>query len=430
MSFLKKIVIFVITLEARLVLWKYKPMIVAITGNVGKTSTKDAVHTVLASMFFVRRSYKSYNSELGIPLTILGCESGWRNPFAWLKVCAEGFALVFLKNHYPKVIVLEVGADKPGDISRICKWISPDIVVVTKFGDVPVHVEFFDSRDALIAEKRCLVRALKKQGTLVLNSDDKETYAFKDDPHGKLFTYGTNDKALVRGSNLEVRYRGRSVPNGVACKISYKEQFFPLFIKGTIGVHLIYPALAAFAVGEALEVPTLKTLESLNGYLVPPGRMRTLRGIKDSCIIDDSYNSSPTATESALRSLKEVHVQGKKIAVFGDMLELGKHSAEAHRKIGAFSAHCVDLLVTVGFRAKLMEDAALEQGMSTQCVKHFKNSEEATLHIQEYISEGDIVLVKGSESMRMERVVARLLKEPDQDKKLLVRQNKEWVEKT
>ena len=111
------------------VLKKYKPKIVAVTGSVGKTGTKDAIYAVLESKFFVRSSEKSFNSELGVPLSILGCQSGWDSPFAWIRVFLEGLALILFKNHYPAWLVLEVGLDRPGDIAHIAQWLTPDIVI-------------------------------------------------------------------------------------------------------------------------------------------------------------------------------------------------------------------------------------------------------------------------------------------------------------
>ena len=173
-SIFKKIVVAILEWEAVLVLKKYKPMIVAVTGSVGKTSTKDAIFTVMSSHFFVRKSEKSFNSEIGVPLTILGCNNAWSNPILWVKNIIEGLMLIVLGNHYPKWLVLEVGADRPGDIERIAKWLKPDVVVMTTLPDVPVHVEYFDSPEDVIKEKEYLISALKPKGVLVLNYDDEK----------------------------------------------------------------------------------------------------------------------------------------------------------------------------------------------------------------------------------------------------------------
>ena len=142
---IKQIIVAIITWEARAVLWRYRPKIVAITGSVGKTSAKDATHSVFSGERFARKSQKSLNSEIGVPLTILGCESGWNSAFKWLKNILHGLSVMFLPNHYPKWLILEVGADRPGDIKTLTKWVRPDIAVITGIPDIPSHVEFFDS---------------------------------------------------------------------------------------------------------------------------------------------------------------------------------------------------------------------------------------------------------------------------------------------
>ena len=132
-SFLKKIIVSILESEARLILKKYNPFIIAITGSVGKTSAKDAIYTVLAgSVSRVRKSEKSFNSEIGVPLTILGCDNAWSNPFLWLKNILNGLELILLRSNYPNCLVLEVGADHPGDIQKITKWLKPDVAVITQ----------------------------------------------------------------------------------------------------------------------------------------------------------------------------------------------------------------------------------------------------------------------------------------------------------
>ena len=126
------------------------------------------------------RVKKSFNSELGVPLTILGCGSGWNNPALWFSNILEGLSLIFLKNHYPKWLVLEIGADRPDDIKKTARWLCPDIVVITRIGDVPVHIEFFQSVDDVVKEKTYLAAAVSKDGALILNGDDERVLAMKE----------------------------------------------------------------------------------------------------------------------------------------------------------------------------------------------------------------------------------------------------------
>jgi len=177
----KKIIIQILIWESRLVLARYHPKIIAITGSVGKTSTKDAIFTVLSKFKIVRKSEKSFNSEIGLPLTILGLPNGWSNFLTWFENILRGFYLIIKKQPYPDYLVLEVGLGKPGDIIKnITPWLKPDIVVITSFPDKPVHIEFFESVDEIIKEKSALAYAIKPDGILVLNHDDEKVYALHD----------------------------------------------------------------------------------------------------------------------------------------------------------------------------------------------------------------------------------------------------------
>ena len=153
-------------------LLRHKPKIIAVTGSVGKSTTKDAIYAVLSGSLHVRKSEKSFNGDVGVPLTILGCENGWKNPLKWLINIAKGLWLVLIPQSYPEWLVLEVGADRPGDIKRIARWLKPDIAVLTAIPETPAHVEFFASPDELMKEKLSLAESLKPGGTLVLYGDD------------------------------------------------------------------------------------------------------------------------------------------------------------------------------------------------------------------------------------------------------------------
>ena len=156
----RKIVAYILRLECELVLAKYKPKIVAITGSVGKTSTKDAVYAVVSGVSYVRKSEKSYNSQIGLPLTILGCPNGWNNPLVWISNIFKGLWLFLWPHKYPKWLVLEVGVGKPGDMKATALWLKTDVVIITTIGSTPAHIEFFDSRKHLIEEKSTLIKTI------------------------------------------------------------------------------------------------------------------------------------------------------------------------------------------------------------------------------------------------------------------------------
>jgi UDP-N-acetylmuramoyl-tripeptide--D-alanyl-D-alanine ligase len=418
-NILKKIVTAILIFESKIILKKYKPKIIAVTGTVGKTSTKDAIFTVLSKSIYVRKSEKSFNSEIGVPLTILGCENGWNDPFIWLKNIFVGIDNIIFNAHYPDCLVLEVGADHPGDIQSITKWLKTDISVITKIGDVPVHVEFFSSPEEVLKEKSYLVKALKTDGTLVLYTDDRKASTLSEGVTQKIISYGISNLSSVRATDVEVVYDNEKLPKGMFFKLNYQDQSIPVRIDGILGSQQIYPLLAGASVGIALDISLKNIVSSFENHEAPRGRMNILKGINSSIIIDDTYNSSPDALREGLHTLASLQVSGKRIAVLGDMLELGQFSHEEHRKAGVLALQSSDLLITVGNRAK---------GMSANAL-NFRTSKEAADHVKGIVSEGDVVFVKGSQSMRMERVSKALLQEPEKAPDLLVRQEEEWLAK-
>ena len=467
----KYIVEKIIVWEARLVLKKYKPGVVAITGSVGKTSAKDAIYTALVGtlpggVLSVRKSDKSFNSDIGVALSVLGLPNGWYNPFRWLTNFIEGLLLVIFTFQYPRWLVLEIGADRPGDIERVTKWIKPDIVTLTRIPDVPVHVEFFPSVEALVSEKGQLVAALKPEGTLVVNADDDRIVALGNTIAGKKISYGFSPGASIRVSSEEIMYAPRersdvAVPVGMRFRLEYGVgASLPVTVSGVLGHQHIYPVMAAFAVAIAVvedikrrehtetRFNPLKVAEALADYVPTPGRMRLIAGVHETTIIDDSYNASPVAVTAGLDALESVKVSGRKIIVLGDMLELGDYSSAEHCKIGEHiaaidhkvSTQPVDtqqkipnnvpvLFVAVGVRMRAAAESALDAGMDELAVLQFDTSREAGRYLVEELQPGDIIFVKGSQSMRMERVTEELMEHREQADKLLARQDAAWRKK-
>jgi UDP-N-acetylmuramyl pentapeptide synthase len=427
MDIIRHIVVTILTWEARAVLARYKPRIVAVTGSVGKTTTKDAIYVALAGHMHVRKSEKSFNSEIGVPLTILGCENAWRNPLKWLENIARGLSLIVIKQDYPKWLVLEVGADRPGDIRRTARWLRPDIAVLTGVSEIPAHVEYFDSPEHLVREKCAIAEYVKLDGKLVLNGDDPRLEELRAKYGEKVVTFGMNEQNEFSASHDRILYEAYA-PKGVHFQVNRSGSSFLVSIFGVLGRPRIYAALAALAVGEIVggEFPAMA--KALGEWVPPPGRMRLLDGLKGSHIIDDTYNSSPAAALFALDTLKEVKAK-RRIAMLGDMLELGKYSAEAHKSVGARAAACADILITVGFRARTCAEAALDAGLPESNIFQYEQNESrrAGKELEFKLQEGDIVLVKGSQSMRMERAVEEIMAEPQKVAELLVRQDPEWL---
>jgi UDP-N-acetylmuramoyl-tripeptide--D-alanyl-D-alanine ligase len=423
----KKIIVSILSWEARLVLKKYHPKVIAITGSVGKTSTKDAVYTVLSHFYSVRKSAKSFNSEIGLPLTILGFQNGWNNPFIWLENIFRGFWLIIYKHKYPKYLVLEVGAGKPNDIKNVAPWLAPDVVVLTRFPDVPVHVEFFGSTERLIEEKVYLAQALKKDGVLIVNHDDKAVYNVHHKIKRRFVSYGFDDNANYKASYVQMNNddESNSAKLGMHFKMQYNGSTFPVSMNNIVGTHHIYAGLVALSVAVETGCDILESIKALAGYTTPCGRLSVIEGMNNSTIIDDTYNASPVAMEAALEVLESL--KGKRrIALLGDMLELGKMTEDAHKKVGIKASGIADIIVLVGPRSKFIADGALENGFTQKNLYSFESSMTAGKFLLGIIEKGDIILAKGSQGIRMERAVKMIMNNPNDASKLLCRQEKEW----
>ena len=423
----KKIVTKLLILEAKLVLKKYNPKIVAITGSVGKTSTKDAVYTVLSQFAYVRKSDKSYNSQIGLPLTILGLPNAWNDPFKWIKNLLEGLWLIVYPHKYPAWLVLEVGVGKPGDMAETASWLRTDVVILTTIPEIPAHIEFFNSRKHLVEEKATLIKTLKKSGTLILNRDNDTVFDLKHKTKSVIVTYGFDKEATLSGSEVNIYYENK-IPKGITFRVDEGGKSLPVILEGVFGKNHVYVALAALSVAHSMNFNILESIDALRRHNTPPGRMKVLEGVKETTIIDDSYNSSPVALQTALATLGEMKAT-RKVAVLGDMLELGKHTEEEHKKAGSMAKENADVLIAVGPRAQYIASGALDAGMAESKVFTFQNSKEAATFVHDFIALGDVVLVKGSQGVRMERVVSEILKDQANKAKLIVRQEDEWLKK-
>lgn len=425
----KNTIIKIVTWQAQLVLKRYKPKIIAITGSVGKTSTKDAIFTVISKFKTVRKSEKSFNSEIGLPLTILGCPNGWSNPIIWLENIISGFILILFKKSYPEYLVLEIGVGKPGDIKKnVVPWLNPDIVVITRFPDKPVHVEFFDSVEDIVEEKSALAFALKPDGVLILNHDDEKVYNIHHKANRKTVSFGMNDNATYKFSYpvyLNSKIDGNEVTRGISFKLENEGHSYPVMLPNVVGMHYVGSALASLAVASEIGCDLLTSIKYLSDYDTPPGRLSVIEGMNNSTIIDDTYNSSPVAALAAVQVLSDM--KGKrKIAVLGDMLELGKYTKDEHYNLGEAVAPVAQMLVLVGPRAKFIAEGAIEKGFKQKEIYSFDSSRTAAKFMEGVVEKGDLILIKGSQGVRLERVVLAIMAHPEKKDKLLCRQEKEW----
>lgn len=418
---------FILKILARITLWRYRPIIIAITGSMGKTSTKEAIFSVLKEDFSVRRNIKNYNNEIGLPLTILGVTSAGRSIIGWFFNFIKAFLFLIYYPKYPKILVLEMGVDKPGDMEYLMSIVRPHISVFTGVGDIPVHVEFFKGPKALAREKGKIIKYLTRNDFAVLNIDDPLVANRADKTKAKIISYGFSDEADFCPQELDFSYSlDEQDILGISFKIISSGKVVPFRLSGILGYHQLYVALAAIAVGKILGMNLVEISNHLADYQGPAGRMRLLGGVKNSFIIDDTYNASPTATQKALETLGDIPAEGKKIAVLGDMLELGSYAQKAHRKIGRLALEVSDIFIAVGPFMKTAFLEAKKRGFATSNLYFFNSADEAKKKVEELIDPGDLILVKGSQSMRMEKVVLEIMQEPQKAKELLVRQDRQW----
>lgn len=423
-SLLKAPIALLLALLARMIVHKYQPKVVMITGSVGKTSTKDAIAQALSAHFFVGASEKSYNSEFGVPLTIFGAENPWLNPLGWLRVFKKAFGLILLPNHYPSMLVLEVGADRPGDLARILRIATPDAVVVTRLPTVPVHVEAYASPQAVREEEFTPAYGLAASAPLILADDDTYAEEMALRIPARRLTYGMSSSATVRITDSGF-YEEEGQVRGMRAILEVDREKVELIVRGSVGKTQLYPAAAAVAVASAFDIPLVESLKALEAYEPPPGRGRVFEGRHKTVIIDDSYNASPAAVEEALATLKAFPRAKRRIAVLGDMLELGRYSVAEHERIGTLAASAADIVVSVGIRARKLAEAARAARMPEGTLFSYDDSRSAAEALSAMIREGDVILVKGSQSIRTERIVEALIINQS-DVSRLVRQDREW----
>lgn len=415
------------------ILAKYQPKVVAVTGSVGKTSTRNAIATVLSSSFRVRTTMENYNNEFGIPLTILGMKSPGRSLIGWAKVFWVADKLLLMRDpNFPNMLVLEYGADRPGDIAYLCGLAKPDVSVLTAIS--PVHVEFFDGLEGLKQEKGTILT--HATSLAVLNADDAQVMSMQSLAKVPIVTYGMQD-ADVRARDVRVETRddfsfepGEEF-SAIHFQLTQKNgEETPAVLHNMLGMGQVGAVLAATAVGEHFGMSVEEIASTFQRLEPQAGRMRPIAGIKGSLILDDSYNAAPASMRFAVDELARFSLAegARRIAALGKMAELGDLSEQEHRLIGMKLAEIgADLVVTVGEPARDIRRGAIEAGIPEEHTQHFETSEEAGRYLDREIKKGDVVLVKGSQSARMEKVVKDLMAEPLRAQELLVRQSKAWV---
>lgn len=411
---------------ARQTVRKYAPIVVGITGSVGKSSTKEAVALVLAKHFSVRASVGNYNNELGVPLTILGVESPGHHLLGWARLILRALANLVWRVRYPEVLILEMGIDRPGDMRRHLTVVTPTISVVTQISGS--HLEFFGTLGAIAKEKGYLVSALPEDGTAILNADDERVMKMAERTKGKVLTYGFSATAQVRAEHVQLLQEGSRI-DGMSFKLSYAGKSVPMRLPEMIGKHHLTAILAATAVGLAFKENLIDIAEALLSFRTPPGRLTLLPGKRGMRLIDDTYNASVASTESALDVLREL-IAPRRVVILGDMLEIGDTKLGAHRSLApAVIGSGATVFVGVGKYMQALADALRATAFPEKYIFTFPDPAMAANALPDILRPGDLVLVKGSQGLRMETIVQLLLDDALDPADTLCRQSAGWQRK-
>jgi len=414
------------------ILFKYNPKVVGITGSVGKSGSKRVATHILESKYRVRGTFGNYNNEIGLPLTVIGSLHPGHSLFGWFFVFIKAFKLLILTDKkYPEILVLEMGADKPGDIEYLTNMVHPNIGVVTAVA--PTHIEFFESLQMVIREKEKIVSCLLPNEVAILNRDEEDVYKMKENTKAKIISYGFHEDADIRASDVRFELdKNTGWPKGIAFKVSFHGNIVPVYLPGVVGEHLVYSVLSAIAVASTFGMNVVEMSEALQKITMMQGRMRIIPGIKGTLLIDDTYNASPKAMNRALEAFAQIYVpdNASSYAVLGDMLELGGETKKSHQEVGKQVADSgINYLIVVGEAMLFAKEEALANGMNEEHIFQFHTSADAGRFLQDRIKTGDVLLIKGSQGTRMEKIVKELMAEPQKASELLVRQNEYWLKK-
>lgn len=355
---------------------KFNPRVIGITGSVGKSTTKELIWAVLATQFNALKSQGNYNNEIGLPLTLL-------------KLNAEH-----------KYAVLEMGMYAVGEIALLCDLARPQVGVVTNVG--PVHLERLGTIERIAQAKAELVEALPTEGTAILNYDDSLVLPMAQKTQARVFTYGLSPEADLWAGNVT-----STGLEGIRFVFHYQDEAIHVRVP-LLGRHSVHTALRAAAVGL---MEGLAWEDIINGLQTLPSssqlRLVAVPGPNGSTLLDDTYNASPASTIAALNLLDDL-TASKKIAVLGDMMELGSYEEEGHKKVGCRAAAVVDVLIVIGPRSKTTAEEARACGLKVESVMELENNQAAVNYLTDALEPENIVLIKGSLSRRMYDIVSAL----------------------
>lgn len=392
---------------AAYILRRWHPRVIAVTGSVGKTSTKEAIATVLSSSFATFRSWQNYNDLLGLPLSLGRLEE--RHEYA----------------------VLELSCDRPGEIHDLCAIVQPDIGVLTNIS--PTQLQYFDTLEHLARELGSLLASLPTTGVAIVNGDDALIRAHTAQCPAPIIAFSPSAVQHV-DVNWTLSF---DLPSSFEVRPEMPAHFAPIHLTShLLGKHHVTTMLAAYCAGRRCGLTPEEIRAALAGVHAMQGRLYTLPGIANATLLDDTHNAAPASMLAGLETLTALGASYR-VAVLGDMLRLGSYEEEAHRLVGQTAASCVDYLITRGERAALIAEAAREAGLPAERITITSTHEDAARAARaallqraktlpsSRLSEA-LVLIKGSEETRMEKVTEQLMAEPQRAPEQLARQSPGW----
>jgi UDP-N-acetylmuramoyl-tripeptide--D-alanyl-D-alanine ligase len=414
-KFVREVIIWIFKVLTSFYLAKNKTEVIAITGSAGKTTTKFAIQQIIPD----ERVYvpkEAYNTEIGLPLAVFKMKTpeNINSISAWFSIIFRMAAKTLRKAPYSS-IVLEMGADKPGDIGYLTSFVKPRIGIVTTV--MRVHTENFKTLEAVAEEKGELVRAVPVSGWAILNYDDPNVRKMAEKARCNIFYIGKNKKADLHYDNI------RTSREGLQFELSYKGEKFDA-LTNLLAPQLIVSIVSAVAAGLLLGYKIETLIANLTRLQAQPGRMSILKGVNGARIIDDTYNANPESMLAALDILKVL--EGRKIAVLGGMNELGEYEKPGHEIVAKKAAEVADVIVLIGQKA---EDYFLPliKKMGKEEVRQFENPYQAGDYLSKELKKGDNVLVKGSQNgVYAEEAVKKIMEDQIDADELLVRQSPFW----
>lgn len=389
---------------AKALIKRYKPIVICVTGSVGKTSVKNAIASTLNESFVIRKTPKNINNDFGIAISVIGRFEFKEGFPALLKILVYGLKQLYIINRFPEILVIEVGAGKIGEIERVSKWLKPDILVITNLPDKPSHLGIFGSKEKIIREKKFLADVMNPNGLMFIDDSEKNMDNFTNNFLGRVMKY--DSRKFVDKSDYKIIYKknsGYTMPVGISFRLDVYGEDNTFQFKDFIGKQNIKAILISKLIAEELDCKKNNILKGLSKYAPEPGRLKILKGkLGGVTIIDDSFNAAPIAVENSLHSLISIKtdVGQRKVAVLGDMLNLGNESDEIHRNTAISDIAKVDILITVGDKSRVWQNFNNDK---LRLNKHFKNSTNAAKYLESIWEKGDVILFKGGYLIRLEK---------------------------